>query len=191
MGSIEETVSGISLELETSGSIFSPRGLDRGTLAMLSAVDFAPDDRVLDLGCGYGVVGLLAARLIGADRVVLIDCSAEAIRLARRNARTNGVDGVTIEQSDGLEGTRQTGFTKILCNPPYHEDFAVPKRFIEKGFNRLAVGGRLYMVTRRRRWYENKLRSIFGGVSVSVTDGYHVLWAEKRRGRYANRNPIR
>ncbi len=68
---IATTISGIELRLETSKSVFSPRAIDAGTLAMLSVVEFAPDDRVLDLGCGYGVVGILAARLLGPEQVVL------------------------------------------------------------------------------------------------------------------------
>jgi 16S rRNA (guanine1207-N2)-methyltransferase len=153
---------------------------------MLSVVEFTGDDRVLDLGCGYGVAGILAARLIGADRVVMIDSSAEAIRLSRRNAARNGVEGIRIEQSDGFADSRESDFTLILSNPPYHDDFSVAKRFIEKGFNRLVIGGRMVMVTRRRTWYRNKLASIFGGVSISEVDGYRVFMAEKRRFSYAN-----
>ena len=87
MALITETLKGIELTFETSPDVFSPRWIDRGTRAMLSIVEFAKDDRVLDLGCGYGVVGILAARLIGADRVVMIDSSAEAVRLTGSNNR--------------------------------------------------------------------------------------------------------
>ncbi len=183
---IATTISGIDLSLETSGSVFSPRAVDAGTLAMLSLVEFVRDDRVLDLGCGYGVVGILAARLLRPEQIVLIDNSAEAVRLARRNAERNGVSAVTVQESNGFEDTRETAFTKILCNPPYHEDFSVAKHFIEKGFNRLVIGGEIYMVVRRRRWYENKLRSIFGGVAVRDVNGYTVLSSEKRQKSYAD-----
>ncbi len=185
MALISATLHGIELVLETSPSVFSPRAIDRGTRAMLQVVEFTPDDRVLDLGCGYGVVGVLAARLIGPERVVMTDSSAEAVRLARANAGRNGVEGVTVEQGDGFRSLDETGFTLILTNPPYHEDFSVPKQFIEKGFNRLAIGGRMFMVTRRRTWYENRLRAIFGGATVRKIDGYTVLSAERRQRDYA------
>ena len=55
---------------ETTPELFSPRGLDRGTEAMLSTVTFAPGERVLDLGCGCGVVGILAAKIVGAENVM-------------------------------------------------------------------------------------------------------------------------
>ncbi len=186
MECIAATIGGIALEFETSPDVFSPRGIDRGTLAMLSQVEFAPSDRVLDLGCGYGVVGIYAARQIGADRVVLLDSQAGAVRLARANAARNGVPDVIVEQSRAFRDTRQTGFSWILCNPPYHEDFAVPKEWIHKGFNRLVQGGRMVFVAKRRTWYENKLTTIFGGTRVCEVDGYLVLTSEKRRSDYAS-----
>ena len=71
------------------------------------------------------------------------------------------------------------------ANPPYHADFSVPKAFIEKGFNRLQIGGKMVMVTKRKEWYKNKLISIFGGVSITEIDGYYVFISEKRSADYA------
>lgn len=79
----------------------------------------------------------------------------------------------------------ETGFTKIISNPPYHLDFSVPKHFIEKGFNRLALGGSLWMVTKRLEWYRNKLGAIFGGCRVHEVGGYYVFEATKVRTSYA------
>jgi len=70
-----------------------------------------------------------------------------------------------------------------------HADFSVPKHFIEKGFNRLKVGGKIYMVTKRKDWYKNKFIAIFGGVKIEEFDGYFVFCAEKRSTQYANANP--
>jgi len=64
-----------------------------------------------------------------------------AVDFARRNLRLNGVAGATTLVSDAFEGFAEVGFTAILCNPPYHADFSVPKRMIEKAFNRLAIAG--------------------------------------------------
>lgn len=184
---IETKIKGIELKFHTEESLFSPGDIDRGTLAMLSVIDFAKSDKVLDLGCGYGVVGILAAKLIGADKVVMLDNDPIAVDYARRNALQNGVSGILLLKSDGFKGLQQGGFTKIICHPPYHVDFSVPKMFIEKGFNRLALGGRFYMVTKRLEWYKNKIAAIFGGVTVHEVDGYFVFVAEKRDMRYANR----
>jgi len=180
---IEEQVQGIDLVLNTNEEVFSPTAVDKGTRAMLSFVEFKEEDKVLDLGCGCGVVGILAAKQIGEDKVVMCDVSENAVRLSTQNAGTNGVAGVTIRQSDGLKEISETGFTLILSNPPYHTDFAVAKGFIEDGFKKLVVGGKMVMVTKRLDWYRNRLSSVFGGVTVKEKDGYYVFIAEKRGNR--------
>lgn len=166
--------------------MFSPACVDKGTLAMLSFVTFAPGAKVLDLGCGYGVVGIYAAKLVGAENVIMSDNDSVCIEYARRNAAINGVERANIILSDGFRNIDDTGFTHILSNPPYHADFSVPKHFIQKGFNRLALGGKMYMVTRRKDWYKNKLTAIFGGVKIYKSDEYYVFCAEKRGMSYAN-----
>lgn len=177
---LEITLKGEDLIFETSDELFSPGQVDPGTLAMLSTVDFTPSDRVLDLGCGYGVVGILAARLIGADRVTMVDVDLKAVERASKNAALNQIFNLSIFVSDGLAMVEQDNFTLILSNPPYHEDFSVPKGFIEKGFRKLVVGGKMIMVVKRLLWYKNKLTSIFGGVHVQEINGYYILTAEKR-----------
>ena len=177
---IKANIKGIDLTFETSKEVFSPSGVDAGTLAMLSKVNFHKGDKVLDLGCGYGVVGILASKFVGPENVVMCDISDEAIQLAQKNAITNQVEGSKILKSNGLDEITETEFTTILSNPPYHVDFAVPKNFIENGFKKLAIGGKMYMVTKRKNWYKNKLNAIFGGVRVYEIDDYFVFIAEKR-----------
>ena len=144
--------------------------------------------RVLDLGCGCGVVGVAAAKTAGEENVFMSDVDPVAVEVSRRNAVRNGVGNISICLSDGFQSVDATGFDIILSNPPYQTDFSVAKGFIEKGFNRLKIGGRLYMVTKRCEWYKNKIRAIFGGVEVRPTDGYYVFIAERRSLRYANRS---
>ena len=165
---------------ETAPSIFSPNSIDQGTLAMLSVIDFLPSDKVLDLGCGYGVVGILAGKLIGEQNVIMCDVSEQAIESAAMNLRLNNVPEISIRLSDGYKNVAETDFTLILSNPPYHADFSVPKHFIEVGFKKLMLGGKLVMVTKRLDWYKNKLTSVFGGVKIHEINGYYVFVAEKR-----------
>lgn len=179
----EEEIQGIRVTLQTNEQVFSPMAIDKGTRAMLSFVHFLPEDKVLDLGCGCGIVGILAAKQIGAGRVVLCDVSEKAVQLSKENAKANGVEHLCVCQSDGLTDVQENEFTLILSNPPYHTDFAVAKHFIEDGFQKLSVGGRMIMVTKRLDWYRNKLSSVFGGVTVKEKDGYYVFFAEKRSMR--------
>jgi len=152
---------------------------------MLSCIDFEPSDKVLDLGCGYGLIGIYVAKLLGAGGVWMADNDPTAIECAVRNLAINGVEGASVVLSEGFRAIREANFTKIVCNPPYHVDFSVPKHFIEKGFNRLVLGGAMFMVTRRGTWYQNKLHGVFGRVRVREVDSYLVFEAVKRSSSYA------
>ena len=188
---IEVTVKNIPLTLCTDSAVFSPSAIDKGTLAMLSQVDFTETDKVLDLGCGYGVVGLTAAKLIGENRVVFCDVSERAVELTCENAFQNGLGSVDVRHSNAFQNVPERDFTLILSNPPYHTDFSVAKAFIEGGFRHLRLGGKMLMVTKRLDWYKNKLTAVFGGVKIFDTDGYHVFIAEKRQDAFANKKKDR
>lgn len=176
----------INMEFKTSDEVFSPKDADKGTLAMLSVVEFNEDDKVLDLGCGYGLVGIFVGKLIGSKNVTMTDIDDRAIDLARENIVLNDVEGINLYRSDGFKNIDEMGFTLILSNPPYHADFSVPKEFIERGFNRLTIGGKMYMVTKRKDCYKNKLTAIFGGVRIWEIDGYYVFMSIKKGNSYAN-----
>lgn len=184
---IKAQILGETIELETQPGLFSPEHVDYGTLAMLSTVTFQPGMKVMDLGCGCGVVGIVAAKICGEENVLMSDADEKAVLTARKNAEANGVGGVQTVLSNGFENIDATGFDLILSNPPYQTDFAVAKHFIEKGFNRLKIGGRMVMVTKRLDWYRNKLKSTFGGVRVQQIDGYYVFEAERRGLHYAKK----
>ncbi len=180
---IKETIYGQEITLDTGEYYFSPGSIDKGTMFMLSKVQVTEKDKVLDLGCGYGVVGVYIAKQIGGDHVVMSDVSEEALELTSGNLERNGLEMVRVVKSDGLKDIPDNDFTLILSNPPYHTDFSVAKGFIEDGYKKLVPNGKLVMVTKRLTWYKNKLTSVFGGVKVFEQDGYYVFVAEKRIGQ--------
>jgi 16S rRNA (guanine1207-N2)-methyltransferase len=219
---------GLGLTFETTPVLFSPNAPDKGTLTMLDAWETDRNIRVqecnkecnkecvndaannpgrflklLDLGCGYGLAGLYLAKKYGDFiKITMCDNDISAIEAAQKNALINGLHDVDFIVSDGFRNIPSAGFDYILSNPPYHTDFSVAKHFIEKGFNRLAVGGagppnaltetvtekpggKLYMVVKRREWYKQKFISVFGGVTVTEREGYFVFCGERRSVRYA------
>ena len=113
---IRVSVLGEELSLETRAGLFSPEHVDRGTMAMLSQAALKPGMKVLDLGCGCGVVGVAAARKCGAENVWMLDVDPLAVETAARNAARNGVYSVHIVQSDGFRGLDEAGFDLILSN---------------------------------------------------------------------------
>ena len=180
MYDIEITIKNIDLKFNSSDKLFSPRNVDIGTLSMIDEVNFENENKILDLGCGYGFVGILAAKIIGEDKVVMCDIDTEAVEMSKHNAVLNDVSNINIIQSDGLKNIADKDFSMILSNPPYHTDFSVAKHFIESGFYKLALNGKFIMVTKRLDWYKNKLSSVFGGVKVKEKNGYYIFISEKR-----------
>ena len=184
------TIAGKELSIETEGSLFSPKEADRGTLAMLGHVAFGKEDKVLDLGCGCGIVSLAAAANgVDPENIVATDVDPLAVKTTEKNMRANGFSGAVVVAGDALTNVPGSDFDLILSHPPFPTDFKVAKTFIEKGFNRLKIGGKMYMVTKRKDWYKNKLISIFGGVRIFEEDGYFVFEAQKRTASYAAQKP--
>ena len=179
-------VSGVKIDIPVSDGLFSPRHPDRGTLAMLSLAQLSPGTRCLDLGCGCGLVGIYLALTLGQENVVLCDVDPLAVQAARENLAANRLS-CPVYLSDALDGVPDRAFGLILCNPPYQSDFAVAKKLIEKSFNRLEIGGTLMLVTKRRDWYLNKLKAVFGGARIAEKDGYFVFTAVKQRQTYASK----
>ncbi len=183
----EYSINGKNLKVETGVSLFSPNGVDKGTLSMLRHVEFSPEDKLLDLGCGCGIVSLIAASSgVNPVNITLTDIDSEAVNISKKNLIANGFEGFEAVVGDALSQVKDSGYTLILSNPPYHTDFSVAKSFIEKGFNRLKVDGKLYMVTKRKDWYKNKIVSVFGGVRIFEEDGYFIFEAQKRSTEYAS-----
>ena len=180
-------IKNIQLQFITDDTLFSPKKIDIGTLSMLEEIDFNLESKVLDLGCGYGVVGILAAKIIGEDKVVMCDIDDNAVNISKNNASLNGVGNICIIKSNGVKDININDFSIILSNPPYHTDFSVAKHFIEIGFYKLVLNGRFVMVTKRFDWYKNKLTSIFGGVKVIEKNGYYIFISEKRSNIPSNK----
>ena len=163
-------------ELETLPVLFSPGGLDEGSRFMLEEAAIPTGARVLDLGCGWGVVGIVAS-LLGAGEVLYIDDDMAAVMATQRNLQKNNLAGSVFHSHDPhmLPGT----FDVILTNPPYHTDFGVAKTFLEFAARRLRPGGWLYVVVRRRGWYENKIKALFGGCRIASRAEYWLLSARQ------------
>lgn len=114
------------------------------SIAMLSVVELNKNDKVLDLGCDYAIVGVFSSKIVDSKNVVMTDIDNKEVEVSRENILLNDVQGIRLYQSDGFKDINEKNFAIILSNPPYHADFSVPKEFIEKGFNRLVICGKMY-----------------------------------------------
>jgi len=182
-------INGTEIFLEGAEGLFSPSHADNGTLHMISCVpieELSKESKILDLGCGLGLVGIYFGKLFPKAEIHMTDLSELAVNTSENNAKINLEENINVKvyQSNSFENITSNDFDLILSNPPYHTDFSVAKSFIEGSFYHLKVGGKLLMVTKRLDWYKNKLTTVFGGCKViTFDDGYFVFIAEKRSSK--------
>jgi 16S rRNA (guanine1207-N2)-methyltransferase len=139
---------GRTYRFRTAPGVFSRGGVDRGTRLLLEAVEPAEARSILDLGCGYGPIGIVLAGRAPRARVTLIDINPRAAALAAANIRDNGVPNAEARAGDGLAPVGGARFDLILLNPPIRAGRAVVVRLLREAQAHLAPGGRFYLVAR-------------------------------------------
>ena len=170
---------GNELTFTTDAGVFSRDGLDRGTEALLEALPEPMTGRVLDLGCGWGPVGVALGKKYPALEIVMTDINQRAADLARRNLAANGVNARVV-QGDGFEHVTGT-FDAIITNPPIRAGKAVIYGLFRQARDFLNPGGALYIVIRKQQGAPSALkylREIYAGAEViDRSGGFHVICA--------------
>jgi 16S rRNA (guanine1207-N2)-methyltransferase len=185
-----------SFHLRTRPGVFAWRGLDTGTEQLLEVLDVRPSDIVLDVGCGYGVIGMYAARRALRGQVTLVDVDALACECARASLAANGLEHIEVLLGDGLAAVAGRRFTLIVSNPPFHSghsvDVEVAEAFVREAYAALEPRGRLVLVANRFLPYDQIMTQAFGDVTVLLKTGqYHVLSATKIYQRKERGKPTR
>jgi 16S rRNA (guanine1207-N2)-methyltransferase len=179
----EEVLRGHKFTFGTDAGVFSRKGVDYGSKHLIETIELPRNARVLDVGCGYGPIGLAAAYLCPEGHVTMVDINERAIELASANSRRNGIQNVTILQSDLLEKVQGQKFDVILTNPPIRAGKETVHRIFSDAFDCLADGGTLWVVIQKKQGApsaQTKLESIFNEVTeVSKDKGYRILKATK------------
>jgi len=167
------------LVLTTRPGVFAHRRADEGgvALAEVAARDLQPGARVLDLGCGCGLVGILLARHAAVKDVLAVDANARAVACTAANATANGVTCLRTLLTD--TGTTETGFTLAVGNPPYFSDFKIAELFIETARSALVRGGLALMVAKSHRQLAERMQAAFGNAEVIARRGYGVIKSVK------------
>ena len=169
----EATVHRQPVRFATGPGVFSRGELDVGTRALMETMVIHLGDTVLDLGCGCGVVGAVAAQT--ARRVVLVDHSAAALAASRATLELNGVTNGEVLASDCAEAVCDRRFDVVATNPPFHQglgvEFDVAQQFVRDAARVLVKeGGRLYLVANRFIRYERVMGNLFSQVKTAYED---------------------
>jgi 16S rRNA (guanine1207-N2)-methyltransferase len=167
----------------TDIGVFAKDGVDAATNILLENLpEIKKSSRVLDIGCGYGTVGVVLSRIYGCE-LVMSDVNERALDLAERNLKLNGASAGIIK-SDGFENIAGK-FDYIILNPPIHAGKSIIYKIYGDAREYLTPGGAFYLVIRKKHGalsHKQKLEEIFGGENLSVLyykKGVFVFEAKK------------
>jgi 16S rRNA (guanine1207-N2)-methyltransferase len=172
------------LVFATQPGVFSHDAPDEGTLLLLDVVIplLKSHQRVLDLGCGVGIIGLAAAASLTRGEVWMVDSDIRAVRLAEQNARLNGVENAHVVLGDITLDLPPLRFDLVLSNPPTHSGKEVLAAFVRESHEVLRPGGRLYFVVNRLLSVRDAMAATFGNAEqVERRKGFLVFRSEKKR----------
>ena len=176
------TYRGIGMTFVTDAGVFSRGEVDNGTRALLEALPEEMAGEILDLGCGWGVIGISVALKWPEARVTMADVNLRALELARKNAEKNRA-GVTCAESDGMAAFMGKAFDAVITNPPIRAGKQVIYKMFADAAECLKPGGALYLVIRKQQGAESCLKylqTLYPRVEkLDRSGGFWVLKASK------------
>lgn len=179
----QTTLRGMNFTFETDAGVFSRDGVDYGSRLLIETMTIPPGGKVLDIGCGYGPIGLVAARLHPDNEVTMADINERAVSLATRNATHNGISNVKILQSNIYENIVDDDYDIVLTNPPIRAGKAVVHAILSGARERLKVGGELWIVIQKKQGSPSafaKLQELYRlAEEVDKDKGYRIFRAVK------------
>lgn len=160
----------------TDAGVFSKKMVDFGSQLLLKCLEVNQGETVLDVGCGYGPLGLSLAKAYGVQ-ATMVDINNRALNLARQNAERNKVEA-TIFQSNIYEQVKGN-FEHVISNPPIRAGKQVVHEIIEKSKDFLEAGGDLTIVIQKKQGApsaKSKMEEVFGNCEIVKKDkGYYIL----------------
>ncbi len=175
-------IRGFSLTFVTASGVFSREGIDRGTRLLAENMIVEDGWTILDLCCGYGVLGIVAAKLAPHGIVYMTDINELAVRLAKINARINNVRSVKVRRGDLFEPVRGLKFNTIITNPPISAGMDLNLRLIRESIDHLVDGGILQIVfpSNVADRLAGEIESVYGNVELLARTSTHKAYVASK-----------
>jgi 16S rRNA (guanine1207-N2)-methyltransferase len=183
-GLIRTSLRGKTFEFLTSSGVFSKSSIDLGTRLLIESMILPKKGHALDVGCGYGPIGITAAAFNPNLSVTLIDINARAVRLTKKNIEKNCVENAEAKRGYLYEPVKNQIFDSVLSNPPVSAGLETVREMICRGPEHMACRAKLQMVFRSKvggKRLQEIFEQAFGNVEVLARQsGYRVLMSEKQ-----------
>ena len=183
LGMIHTRLRGESFKFLTASSVFSKKQVDHGTRLLIEAMQLPETGTVLDVGCGYGAVGIATATANPRLQVVMTDVNMRAVQLARKNIKINKVHNAEVRSGYLYEPIKYLTFNCVLSNPPVSAGMETVKAIITQAPQIMAEAASFQMVIRSKigaKTLPSVFNEAFGNFMVLEREsGYRVLLAKK------------
>lgn len=169
----------------TDSGVFSKNRVDVGSQVLMEAAAKAdlPDGNILDVGCGYGPIGLYLASEFTNRQIEMVDVNERALDLTKENANLNEITNVKIYESNLFEQVEGKNYAAIISNPPIRAGKKVVHQILEESYDHLTDGGVLQIVIQKKQGApsaKKKMEEVFGNVErIALDKGYWVLESKK------------
>ena len=176
---ISEVLRGRVGNFFSAPGIFSKSRIDKGTRLLIDNMEINENDKVLDLGCGYGSIGIVASSLT-KNRVILTDINKRACRVAKVNSRK--IKNIEVRQGNIYEPVKDELFDVILLNPPQTAGKELCFEMIKDSKNHLNKKGSLQIVARHNKGgkvLSDLMTKVFGNLDVLVKKGGFRVYISK------------
>lgn len=178
-----ETLREQTLKYTTTWGIFSPEAIDEGTRLLLDYMEVPANAHSLDIGCGYGPIGMTLAKLAPQGSALMVDKDFMAVEYANRNCTLNGISNARAMLSNGLQHIpADSRFDIVVSNLPAKASKEQHYLFLFDSYAHLNVGGRFYVVTINglREFMARTMKEVFGNYSkLKQGKTYTVAMAER------------
>jgi len=178
-GLVRTCLLGKSFEFLTASSVFSKRKIDSGTRLLIESMVLPEKGCVLDVGCGYGAVGITVAKLNPKLHVVMTDVNARAVRLAKKNVVLNRVTNIEVRYGFFFEPVADLKFNSVLSNPPVSAGMEAVKSIVLGAPHVIAPDGSFQLVIRSKigaKLLPALFAKTFGNCEVVAREsGFRVL----------------
>lgn len=153
--------------------------LDEGSRLLIQNTELSDGEEMLDLACGYGIIGIFLQKLYGVN-IHLTDDNKTVTYYAKKNLESNNIQDYELKNKDCIDGFADRKFDAIVSNPPTHQGSGVTDEMFQHAHESLKCGGKLYLVYNQNMRFEDQLSEMFDTTEIlEEKDNYRILKAVK------------
>ncbi len=178
---IKSVLRGRLFEFYSGSGVFSKKKVDNGTRVLVENCIVKGGWKVLDLGCGYGVVGVVIGKIFPKTTVLMVDVNKRALKLAKMNLELHNIKNAGVKYSNLYSAVKEK-FNAIIVNPPMTAGRKLCFRIIEESKKYLEEGGLLQLIARHRKGGKvlgEKMLEVFGNMEEKTKSGGYRLYISK------------